>query len=192
MALHPLDDAHRATTCTSTIRRNHVSAGREREGCQNSPIIGLRQRRVKRNRAPILANPKIWSLDVTGLRFLDDTPLEKSGSRRRMVFLFWPQDCSCLSIVSRTWEPSGVQSAAPAISQKEAAPMMDSREQVVGFPFGSLFWEASDWPLRNKPLLHWKRLSFLLDSRGNVAVRICRLHESHGRISGFRVKLARH
>jgi hypothetical protein len=73
---------------------------------------------------------------------------------------------------SRIWEPFGIQLAVPAIGQKEVAPI-DGQPRVDGWiPFReSFFWEASDWPLRNKPLLHWKRLSsFNIGEGDEIAV----------------------
>jgi hypothetical protein len=156
MALHPLDDApFRVTTCTSTIRRNNMSAGREREGCQNSPIIGPARRRVKQNPAKVLANPKIWSQSVTSLRFLDGATRKIAQSRGRWnkfylasgLLLTWYR-------VAYLGAVRGSSSLHQPLARKKLIPWTDSQSWWLdSLPWESFSGRPVTGHLKNRPLL---------------------------------------
>lgn len=97
MALHPLDNPLDLERLTLNLDLQPVKqATGEREGCQNTPIIGVSVRRVKQFAINCrgIVSPEIWRLQIEKIRNMDNLLSTTYVNAAICVLHHWHTNCT--------------------------------------------------------------------------------------------------
>lgn len=145
MALHPLDNPLDLERLTLNLDLQPVKqATGEREGCQNTPIIGVSARRVKQFaiNCRVIVSPEIWRLQTEKIKNMDNLLSTTYVNAAIYVLHHWHINCifrnrrvapgNCIAELRTTDQASALRGS---YTQCRSSPQARCRFPAKGGPF---------------------------------------------------------